>query len=325
MDSFIAVPMSPHNLAPRASESAMMHALRNALSSRNGFVRKGARAILAIPKWIESQRARDEDLTARPPVLANSFPKSGTHLLVQIIDGLPGRVNYGAFLGSETSSFQLRERSAENTCRFIRGFVPGEIIRGHLYYEPLYVETLNERRAVNYFIYRDPRDVVVSEAHYLRDMNRWHRLHPYFRKTNSIEDAIMLSITGLDPPVPGINYPNIAARFARYEGWLHTDDCLAIRFEDLVSDRQPDLIRQIAQFYERRTGAAFDVDASVETMSTLVAPQKSHTFRSGKKAGWQREFTQVHRKRFTELAGDLLVRLGYEPNFDWANAPAACQ
>jgi hypothetical protein len=203
--------------------------------------------------------------------------------------------------------------------------VPGEIIRGHLYYEPLYAQKLNERRAVNYFIYRDPRDVVVSEAHYLREMNRWHRLHPYFLRTSSIEDAIMLSITGLDPPIPGISYPNIAARFARYEGWLHADDCLAIRFEDLVSDRQPDLIRQIARFYAGRTGAEFDVDASVETMSKLIAPQKSHTFRSGKKAGWQREFTHVHRQRFAELAGDLLVRLGYEPNFDWANAPAACQ
>ena len=74
-------------------------------------------------------------------------------------------------------------------------------------------------------------------------MNRWHRLHSYFRKAKSMEDAIMLSINGLDPPVPGINYPNIAARFARYVGWLDRDDCLSMRFEDLVSEQQPELIR----------------------------------------------------------------------------------
>jgi hypothetical protein len=300
----------------------VMQFLRDSLSSRNGVVRKVARAILAVPKWIESQRASRDDFAARPPMLANSFPKSGTHLLVQVVEGLPGRVNYGAFLGSETSSFQLRIRSAENTLRFIRGFVPGEIIRGHLYFDPRYAEGLARLHTVNYFIYRDPRDVVVSEAHYLRDMNRWHRLHPYFRRLSSMEDAVMLSITGLEPPVPGIVYPNIAERFARYEGWLQCDECLAIRFEDLTSDRQPELIRQIAEFYARRTGSPIDVEACVKTMSTLVAPQKSHTFRSGKKAGWQREFTPAHRQRFAELAGNLLIRLGYEPNFDWASETA---
>lgn len=296
--------------------------LRDSLSSHNGFVRKGARALLFVPKWLQSLRTSTADLAARPPVIANSFPKSGTHLLVQIVEGLPDRSNYGAFLGSETSSFQLRERSPENTCRFIRGFVPGEIIRGHLYYEPLYADELARRHTVNYFIYRDPRDVVVSEAHYLREMNRWHRLHPYFRDAASIEDAIMLSINGLDPPVPGVFYPNIGERFARYHGWLERDDCLTIRFEDLVSERQPELVRAIAEFYAPRTTTPFDVDAAVAKMSTLIAPKKSHTFRSGKKAGWQREFTAAHRARFTEVAGDLLLRLGYEPNHDWALAAA---
>ena len=68
-------------------------------------------------------------------------------------------------------------------------------------------QQLADGNVVHYFIYRDPRDVVVSEAHYLRDMNRWHRLTPYFRKFESIDDAIMLSINGLEPPVAGIDYP----------------------------------------------------------------------------------------------------------------------
>lgn len=300
-----------------------MNWLRDRLTSRNGFVRKGARAALAVPKRIASWRANEKDFAARPPVLANSFPKSGTHLLAQVAEGMPGRVNYGAFLGSETSSFQLRQRSPENTCRFIRGFVPGEIIRGHLYFEPLYAEELARRRAVNYFIYRDPRAVVVSEAHYLREMNRWHRLHRYFRRL-PIDDAIMLSITGLEPPVPGIWYPNIAERFARYEGWLHHDDCLAIRYEELVSERQADVLRRMAEFYQVRTSADFDLDECVRRMAAKIAPEKSHTFRSGKKSGWRQEFRDEHRRRFVEIAGDLLVRLGYEANHDWAAAPVAC-
>ena len=300
-----------------------MQSLRNALSSHNGFVRKGARAVLLVPKWAAGRQAVRDDFAKHPPVLANSFPKSGTHLLVQILEGLPDRANYGEFLGSVISSFQFRERTAENTCRFIRRFVPGEIVRGHLYFDPRYAEQLAERNVVHYFIYRDPRDVVVSEAHYLREMNRWHRLTPYFRKLESIDDAIMLSINGLEPPVAGIDFPNIAERFARYRGWLSDSGCFTLKFEDLISERRPELIQQLAEFYVRQSGVTLDLAACVAEMSGRIAPQKSHTFRSGKKAGWQREFTAAHRERFAEIAGDLLVELGYEPNLDWATEPVA--
>jgi hypothetical protein len=297
--------------------------LRDSLSSKNGFVRKGARAALYVPKWLRSWTVTPEKLSARPPVLANSFPKSGTHLLAQLIEGLPGRVNYGAFLGSETSSFQLRERSASNTCRFIRGFVPGEVIRGHLYYESLYAEELAKRNAVNYFVYRDPRAVVVSEAHYLREMNRWHRLAPYFRRVPTVEDAITLSITGLNPPVPGIFYPNIAERFARYNGWLNSPTCLAIRYEDLVSESRTAVIRQMAELYARHCSVPIEIEACVRAMTTSIAPEKSHTFRSGKRSGWRSEFTSDHRRLFDEIAGDLLIELGYESDRLWAREPVA--
>jgi sulfotransferase 6B1 len=294
--------------------------LHNSLSSKNGFIRKGARALLWFPKWFAARRAGDAELGLVPPALANSFPKSGTHLLVQVLGGLPERRNFGAFLASTTSSFQFRERSSSNTCGFIRGFTPGEVVRGHLFHDPLYADALNRRHTANYFIYRDPRDVVVSEAHYLREMNRWHRLHPYFRDAASLEDAIMLSINGFNPPVPGIDYPNIAERFARYEGWLSDPNCFSVRFEDLVSEEQPSIVRRIAEFYAARTKSDFDFEATVSTMQASIAPKKSHTFRSGKKAGWQKEFTSAHRERFAEVAGDLLVRLGYEPDYAWVNA-----
>jgi hypothetical protein len=303
----------------------VFEALHRGLSSSNGFVRKGARAILAVPKWLASTQARAEDFAVLPPAFANSFPKSGTHLLVQILDGLPNRRNYGEFLASGKSSFRFDERSVDETLRLIRRFTPGEVVRGHLYFDPAYAEELNRRHVANYFIYRDPRDVVVSEAHYLREMNRWHRLHPYFRDAASIEDAIMLSINGFDPPVPGIEYPNIAGRFARYEGWLSDSNCLPIRFEDLVSEEQPAIVRRIAEFYANRTNADFDFESTVQHMQSLIAPKKSHTFRSGKKAGWAKEFTPAHRERFAEVAGDLLVRLGYEPDHSWTTAALASQ
>jgi len=301
----------------------MLRLLHNGMSNRNPFVRKAAIAALQAPKWWRRFHSRPDDYRTAPPVLADSFPKSGTHLLFQIVDGLPNCLNYGAFLSSMTSSVQFRERSPESASQFIGGFVPGEIVRGHLFYHAQNAEDLARQNVVHLFVYRDPRAIVVSEAHYLREMNRWHRLAPYFRKLATMEDAISLSITGFSPAIDGIEYPNITARFARYRGWLDSDDCLAIRFEDLASNKRPEIIRRIAEFYARHSTTEIDIPACVANMTSSIAPEKSHTFRSGKKAGWQTEFTAGHRRLFDAVAGDLLIELGYEDNHDWANAPPA--
>jgi hypothetical protein len=301
----------------------MLSPLQNRLSHRNAFVRKAAAAALALPKRWRRLRARGEDYLAAPPILANSFPKSGTHLLFQIVDGLPNSTNYGAFLASMTSSFRFRERSPENASRFIRSFVPGEIVRGHLFFHPQNAADLRDKNVVHYFVYRDPRAVVVSEAHYLREMNRWHRLAPYFGKLASIDDTIMLSIRGFDPPIAGLEYPNIAERFARYSGWLNRDDCLAIRFEDMASEDRPAITRRMAEFYAGHCREPIDIDACARAMMAGIEPQKSHTFRSGKKSGWQQELTAEHRRVFDQLAGELLIALGYEQTHDWVAAPVA--
>jgi Sulfotransferase domain len=301
----------------------MLDWLRRQLSSHNPIARKCAIAALQVPKKWHRFRARPDDYLVAPPVFANSFPKSGTHLLFQIVDGLPNTINFGAFLASLTSSFRYHARQPADINRFIRGFVPGEIVRGHLFYDAPNFEDLAKKNIVHLFAYRDPRDVVVSEAHYLRGMNPWHKLAPYFRRLSGMEEAILLSINGFQPSIAGLDYPNIAARFARYQGWLERDECLAIRFEDLAGEGRDAAIRRVAEFYSRHCASPLDVDLTVAAMTARIAPEKSHTFRSGKKAGWQNEFTAEHRRRFDELAGDLLIDLGYETNHDWANEQGA--
>jgi len=49
----------------------------------------------------------------------------------------------------------------------------------------------------------------------------------------------------------------------------------------------------------------------------LDPARKSHTFRSGQTGGWREHFTDEHKKLFKDVAGDLLVRLGYEKNNEW--------
>ncbi|MEX2308333.1 MAG: sulfotransferase domain-containing protein [Pirellulales bacterium] len=297
--------------------------LRAGLSSRNPFVRKAAESLLRVPKLFRSFGVRAEDFEQRPPVLINSIPKSGTHLLMQVVEGLPDRVNYGDFVATMTRSFQFRERSAEEIRRLIRRIVPGEIVRGHLFFDEQYLGELAGRNVANFFIYRDPRDIALSSCHYLRGMNPWHKLHKYFRHTKSVGEALELVIRGLEPPVPGVEFPDIGQRLARYQGWLSDANCFAVQYEELQSESRPAVLRNMAAFYAARSTRPVDVEACTQNMLAAIAPELSHTFRSGKKAGWRREFTRRHRELFHEVAGQLLIDWGYESDASWVDAPEA--
>jgi sulfotransferase 6B1 len=298
----------------------MLELLEKQLHSRRGLVRKGAALLLQGPKqlalWLPGN-CGDEQYAHRPPVLANSFPKSGTHLLDQIVTGLPGRVNYGAFLSSMTSSFQLRERSSASTTRFIRRSLPGEVVRAHLFFAPEYATALEELNFVHYFIYRDPRDVVVSASHYLRHMNPWHRLSRHFRSLPREEDGIRLLIEGLPPDQNPSLLPNLDVRFGQYEGWLSCPQAYAVRFEDLVGPGRETKLGEMVDFFAARSSAPLSREETLAAIHASIAPEKSHTFRQGKGGGWQKAFTPELKDLFKRVAGDLLIRLGYESDYSW--------
>ena len=55
----------------------------------------------------------------------------------------------------------------------------------------------------------------------------------------------------------------------------------------------------------------------LDSLESSINPTKSPTFRSGKTGEWKQYFTNEHKKVFKAIAGDLLVQLGYEKNYDW--------
>jgi hypothetical protein len=295
----------------------MMYELLNrGLHHRRGLVRKGSAWLLLARKRL-IPRPADAAYAAMPPVLANSFPKSGTHLLDQIVAGLPQRVNYGAFLSSMTSSFQFRLRTSDSTLRYINATLPGEIVRAHLFHSPEYDAALEALHVVHFFIYRDPRDVVVSTSHYLRHMNPWHKLSRTARALPTEEAGILFFIEGLDNGGADSPLPNIALRFESYEGWLSSPHVCAVRYEDLVGDNSDATITRMVEFYAARSTGRLKVNETVAHIRSLIAPEKSHTFRAGKRRGGQDAFTPDVKSAFKRVAGDLLIRLGYENDGSW--------
>lgn len=295
----------------------LLTVLESGLHHRNGFVRKGSALALRAPRWLARMQAQPSDYAATPPVLANSIPKSGTHLLDQIVGALPGRRNFGEFIATMTSSFQFKRQPVSTICARLEKCVPGELVRAHLDFHCQSADQLMASRIVHYFIYRDPRDVVVSEAHYLRSLNRWHRLHPFFRDAASVEDAISLSICGMPERAGDFEYPPIGQRFAESAGWIGRDDTCAVKFEDLISERSFETIQQMARFYLDRAHGDVSATELAVAMQGSIDPGKSHTYRKGSSGGWRASFTEKHREQFKQHAGEVLVQFGFETDLDW--------
>lgn len=259
-------------------------------------------------------RATPEDYKVNPPVLCNSFPKSGTHLLQQILEALPGVMDRHGFWAS-TPSFAFRERSADETLKMIGRVVPGELVCSHLHFDERVAQSLAGHNVVHYFIYRDLRDVAISEAHYLANMNRWHKMHRYFRDLPNDESRIAFAINGKgDRQNIPYDYPSIRDRFMRFHGWLGRSDVMPVKFEDLVGDQREQTIAGIVRFYFEKRQEASDNENVNSTVSTAIAnidPSKSYTFRSGKAGGWRDTLSTANRQLVDRIAGPLLDELGY--------------
>lgn len=264
------------------------------------------------------------DFGGAPVLFANSFPKSGTHLLTQALQGLPSislSVDGGlpAVVTYQGESGAARPVTA--ILRDLRRFLPGDIGYGHLHAIPEVVAFLSQPTYATYFILRDPRDVVVSHVHYVTDMEPRHALHRYYNESlHSFSERLRASILGL--PEIGFSFPNIRQRLEPYLGWIIIAPAglrpvLTLRFEDFRAD-PPGVLGQVID-HAVQHGLALKPgrSAAIDHLLSVLNPQRSPTFRSGKTGGWREAFSEEHKELFKQVSGDLLLQLGYEDDLAW--------
>jgi Sulfotransferase domain len=270
------------------------------------------------------QRARFSSVAAPksgwPILLGISFPKSGTHLLDQILLGFNRVAPFSRRLHSFYAEYEGesgRKRSPEQALAWLDSLRPGDITSAHLFARDEAVKRVCTPDFIPYFIFRDPRDVVVSHVFYVTDMEARHVHHDYYQSLPDFDTRLKVSILGrLDSLEPDVEFPDIAVRFAPYLGWLDQPSVLKIHFEDLINDRAATLNHIIDHFL-----ASVPLQTSrqiiLDSLESSINPSRSPTFRSGKTGEWKKYFTEEHKKMFKDIAGNLLVLLGYEKDRDW--------
>ena len=267
------------------------------------------------------QRLRFRSLSAPemgwPILLSISFPKSGTHLLDQILLGFSKVAPFSKRLHSFYAEYEGesgRKRPPERAFAWLDSLKPGDIASAHLFARPEAVEKVCSPAFVPYFIFRDPRDVVVSHVFYVTDMEARHVHHDHYASLPDFNSRLSVSILGR--PGAGMEFPDIAARFAPYLDWLDRTEVLSLHFEDLINDRAAALTR-IMDHLLARVPIPAPRQQILDCLEGSINPKRSPTFRSGKTGDWKKHFTPEHKKIFKDVAGELLIRLGYEKDNDW--------
>ena len=252
-----------------------------------------------------------------PVLLGISFPKSGTHLLDQILLGFSNVAPFSKRLHSFYAEYEGEsglKRAPEQGLTWLDSLQPRDVASAHLFARADAVARVCSPKFVPYFIFRDPRDVVVSHVFYVTNMEVRHVHHDYYASLPDFNSRLNISILG--KPNTDIEFSDIADRFAPYLGWLEHPEVLSIHFEDLINDRTTTLAHVLDHFL-MRVPLHSQRQGILNSLESSINPAKSPTFRSGKTGEWKQYFTNEHKKIFKDTAGELLVKLGYESNYDW--------
>jgi sulfotransferase 6B1 len=259
-----------------------------------------------------------------PRVLANSFPKAGTHLLGALMAQMPQLMFSGVHhaVGDFTAAGAAPEAIALDWVRLRRalaGVNRGHYMTGHFPAVPGLPELLDDLGYARVLMVRDPRDVVVSGQHYVTSL-RSHDLHRRYTQVLTTPDRrLMASIVGFPADEHSRGLEPIGARLQRYLAWRDDPRSLVVRFEDLIgpagggsAETQRATVVRIA----RHVGRELSPDR-LGRVAGRVWSDRSSTFRSGRTGGWREHFTDEHRRAFKTIAGQLLIDLGYESDLDW--------
>jgi len=268
-------------------------------------------------RWQTALRWGPAYLDSVPAIVGNAMPKSGSHLIIQVLQGL---TKIGPFINPGIPPLNRDEANAKLTddeiVRNIRRMRSGDIAYAYLPAREPFVPLVTQSGKALVFVYRDPRDMIVSHVFYATQIHSGHGMHDYYTKIlNSMEERIHAAIQGVDEG--DAKLANIRQKYLSYLDWLKTPGVLCLRFEDLILNREQALNALLDYLEERGFKPRAAREEAVLALSEAIIPKKSGTFRKAQPGNWREYFTESNKVAFKAFANDILIELGYEKDADW--------
>ena len=258
----------------------------------------------------------------------NGFPKSGLHLLTTLVRPLvePLR-NNGAFdLGVWAGTFSGYSWTdewipIERVAFKIGRMGAGQYLKAHSGYREDLAEFLRLLGLAHIFVYRDFRDVAVSQARHIMVADNEKLSHAdaeLYLELGGFDEILEAVIVGID------RFPGVMHRWELFAPWLDVDWTLSVKYEDLLLDRRV-WAEKILMYALERAPSVFEVELNLREgvvevvlnamVSTSEMKELSPTFREGSTGKWREHFTSRHERLFKETdKNSWLARLGYA---DW--------
>lgn len=266
----------------------------------------------------------------RPKWYLNGFPKSGLHLLELMISPVAVAMQGCRWLADhwlgtfQYSSWSNRWQSMQEYLQKMSRLTAGHYYKGHSGHRREIDEWMQYAGIAHVFVYRDLRDVAVSQAHHILSCDdvRFHHPAPHaYKALGGFNEILSACIEGLGA------FPGVVDRWALYAPWLDCKWVLSLRYEDILENPEA-AARQMMEYGIERTLKPFglNIRVSQQLFGKAIAEMVemggrtglSPTYRKGQPGEWRERFTDAHRALFkeTDTAG-WLVKLGYEDLEDW--------
>lgn len=298
---------------------------------------------------LETEPVEGKPVVVDYRIFINGFPKAGTHLVEQYIKPIcpPMKADKpwaGSFLGNSWTETWVEDY---RLFRNIGWLNDGAYAKGHMGYRRDIEMFLWGIGATVIFVFRDPRDIAVSQTNHILRGGFHPEPEPFQElvEKDGFRAGLRRCIEGWQGAKVGPDgkphyYSGVIARWRHYAPWLGVPWVLSLKFEQLISDRE-EMAEWIVRACVGRAAlhrgyvARIPDDVMEQSVKRMVdatyQTDKSPTYYKGTSRQWEEHFDEELRALWKQYDPPFkhekddedkppmswVVRLGYEKTEDW--------
>lgn len=175
----------------------------------------------------------------------------------------------------------------------------------HTHYTKEMESYLIKKKAIVFFVKRDPRDQIISLLNHYKKIKF---LDQEVEKISSDSERLMYMIR-----------KKMRDSTRAFKGWLSSPICCVLDFNKLMGSHGGAATNEEAYSEMYKIASALDLNLSDEELQKVYTKNfgKGRAFFSGKVGSWRDNFSEQHKIAVKEEIGDLLIELGFEKDLNW--------